>query len=193
MNSIKRKTPSVWWLGCVLCVCACVCGMYFAGPGQDCRVNAEVLMTDAQMANMIGGQCADCNDCQIITTDTVFYECYHTTSEPNCDEDLTKCIKNMISTSSCKPNQGDGATGCDTDTRVPYAALLTQEAYLDANAKCVYTRNTFHTFRTIYYGCDTSDGHWCHGIAIEMACDTGPCPGNVILTVPREHSKECGC
>jgi hypothetical protein len=186
MKRIMLNKTLMLFLGCVVCGSL---GFRLASPA-----GGGLAMSDSEMANMIGGQCADCNDCQVVTTDTVFHECFHTDEEvPDCNEDLSRCLKNILSTSSCKPNQGDGATGCDTDTRVPYADLLTQHEYLSATATCSWTVDHYHRWRTIYFGCDTSEGHWCHGHGFDVACDASTCPGSVVDTAATGHSYECGC
>ena len=167
----------VLFLGCMVCGSL---GFCLASPA-----GGQFAMSNSEMANLIGGQCVDCNDCNRITPDPVFYECYHTRTPADCNQDPNRCIKNVISTASCTPNQGDAATGCDTDTMYPHAPMVVQHVYSQAGYVCPFRRTDIHLWMTVYAGCDTDEAHYCDPIPWGVTCDTDPCPGNWIFSRKR--------
>jgi hypothetical protein len=184
---MQRITPNkilMLFLGCVL---SASLGFVLASPS-----GTRFTMSDSEMANMIGGQCPDCNDCNTTGGNATYRQCV--SLDPNsCSSSL--CMKHIINSASCKANQGDAATGCDTDLRVPYADMHMVTLYTSATSDCNSTVTASHTWLTIYHGCDTSDGHWCHTKPFDGRCDVSSCPGTTMGAVPMpdEHAYECGC
>lgn len=139
--------------------------------------NALPELSHREMKGLLGGWFTCCDNCDEI--DEYFDECYHTQtlpSDPDCDEDLTKCIRNTLVTASCEPDQGN-AYGCDTSKDYPETPSLHQDIYSIAE-NCTYSNSNWNVHRTIYYGCDFSSLKVCDDYTYVKACNqSGECNG----------------
>jgi len=193
MDRARQSGSSILAVACAMFLGACV-HFYFTSD-KEFSGTSGTSMSDQELATMFGGTTASCNcdDCEALND--VYFECFHTTDPPECDEDLTKCIKNILSTATCKPNQSD-ADGCDTDYAYPLASALTQEIYKhSAGYTCsVLGSTSWSVWHRLWHGCDTSAQHWCVDLPVEVACGTLGCPSSTYLYSNYQGAKrECGC
>jgi hypothetical protein len=163
------------------------------------KSNGMTPLTQRSMENVVGGeldvQCEGCGDCTDV--DEKYFECYHTDDEePDCLEDVKRCIMNVMKSATCKPNLGENADGCDVQNAFPQDAEVYQYEYLLSGDAVCYTMGSHQMtiWRWTYYGCETSSPYECQGYPHRVACGTIGC--NVGWEYPpvfRSQKKQCGC
>lgn len=153
-----------------LCIALIFSQLIMAAAAEKQHATLELSRRDMQ--SLLGGAVC-CDNCEPIDED--YFECYHTQSyptDPNCEQDRTKCIQNHLVTASCEPGQKD-ALGCDTDTDYPVTRSLHQELW--GNGWCTYSNPKWNVHRVIYYGCDFGELKHCDDHTYIKACNEMGC------------------
>ena len=188
MRRITSNRMLMLFLGCVL---SAIVAFVFASPA-----GGRLAMSDSEMAYMIGGQmCVDCNDCNETGGDGVYWLCIQVAGAAQHDCNSPNCEKHVFNTASCSPNQGDAATGCDTDIMRPYTLCHTRVQYTSAPPACTSRDSANRRLHVYYTGCDTSPGHYCDAHPYGGRCRRGNCPGNNTGSnlVSGDYMYECDC
>jgi hypothetical protein len=163
------------------------------------RGHPVVPLSQRDMERMIGGfdECSNCDNCGPIWR--TLSECFHYNPKEGEDPQFATCqypmcIHTVFSSSSCLPDQGEDADGCDTREASPPAPAARKWVYEGDYVCPLEPWTQAFVWADVYFGCDTCFGFRCtHGVCVGYCSKSGDCYGTVGGTQSTGLKLQCGC